>query len=174
MTAKPVTQRSAFDLLVLLRTKKISALELANEYIRQIERLNPQINALVDFDPDRVRAQARSIDASTKKLGALAGLPVTVKSSISTAGYRCEIGSVVNRSRHVCWRTRQRQRRFRTGARAFHRHLLAEADSRTHSRHGASAALRRPIFVSRRHRSHGPHHRRREAVVSPALGAGFG
>jgi len=97
MTAKPVTQRSAFDLLVLLRTKKISALELANEYIRQIERLNPQINALVDFDPDRVRAQARSIDASTKKLGALAGLPVTVKSSISTAGYRCEIGSVVNR-----------------------------------------------------------------------------
>jgi len=97
MTAKPVTQRSAFDLLVLLRTKKISALELANEYIRQIERLNPQINALVDFDPDRVRALARSIDASTKKLGALAGLPVTVKSSISTAGYRCEIGSVVNR-----------------------------------------------------------------------------
>src|SRR5215469_8146933 len=97
MTAKPVTQRSAFDLLVLLRTKKISALELANEYIRQIERLNPQINALVDFDPDRVRALARSIDASTKKLGALAGLPVTVKSSISTAGYRCEIGSMVNR-----------------------------------------------------------------------------
>src|SRR6516162_4821988 len=97
MTAKPVTQRSAFDLLVLLRTKKISALELANEHIRQIERLNPKINALVDFDPDRVRAQARSIDASTETPGVLAGLPVTVKSSISTAGHRCEIGSVVNR-----------------------------------------------------------------------------
>jgi amidase len=96
MTPKPVTQQSAFDLLVLLRTKKISALELANGYIRQIERLNPQINALVDFDSELVRTQASSVDTS-KKLGALAGLPVTVKSSISTAGYRCEIGSVANR-----------------------------------------------------------------------------
>ena len=97
MTPKPVTQQSAFELLVLLRTREISALELADEYIRQIERLNPQINALVDFDPERVRIQARVIDSSAGMLGPLAGLPVTVKSSISTAGYRCEIGSLVNR-----------------------------------------------------------------------------
>ena len=76
---------------------KISALELADEYIRQIERLNPQINALVDFDPERVREQARAIDGASGSLGPLAGLPVTVKSSISTAGYRCEIGSLVNK-----------------------------------------------------------------------------
>jgi amidase len=94
MTSRPVTQQSAFELLVLLRTKEISALELADEHIRQIERLNPEINALVDFDPDRVRAQAR---VSEKSTGPLAGLPVTVKSSISTAGHRCEIGSVANR-----------------------------------------------------------------------------
>ena len=94
---KPVTQQSAFELLVLLRTRKISALELADEYIRQIERLNPQINALVDFDPERVREQARASDNASSRLGPLAGLPVTVKSSISTAGYRCEIGSLVNK-----------------------------------------------------------------------------
>ena len=94
---KPVIQQSACELLVLLRTKKISSLDLANEYIRQIERLNPFLNALVDFDPDRVRQQAHAIDDSTGKQGPLAGLPVTVKSSISTAGYRCEIGSQVNR-----------------------------------------------------------------------------
>lgn len=94
---KPVTQQSACELLVRLRTKKISALELADEYIRQIERLNPQINALVDFDPERVRAQARVSDSSSGNLGPLGGLPVTVKSSISTAGYRCEIGSLGNR-----------------------------------------------------------------------------
>ena len=94
---KPVTQQSAFELLALLRTKQISALELAEEYIRQIERLNPQVNALVDFDPERVRAQALASDNSSDNLGPLAGLPVTVKSSISTAGYRCEIGSLVNR-----------------------------------------------------------------------------
>ena len=94
---KPVTQQSAFELLALLRTRKISALELAEEYIRQIERLNPQINALVDFDAERVREQAKASDHSASRKGLLAGLPVTVKSAIATAGYRCEIGSVVNR-----------------------------------------------------------------------------
>lgn len=94
---KPVTQQSACELLVLLRTKKISALELVDEYIRQIERLDPQINALVDFDSERVRQQARASDNSASAKGALAGLPVTVKSSISTVGHRCEIGSLVNK-----------------------------------------------------------------------------
>jgi Asp-tRNA(Asn)/Glu-tRNA(Gln) amidotransferase A subunit family amidase len=94
---KPVTQQSAFELLVLLRANEISALELAEEYIRQIERLNPQINALVDFDAQRVREQARASDNLQTPKGTLAGLPVTVKSSISTAGHRCEIGSLVNR-----------------------------------------------------------------------------
>ena len=83
---EPATQQSAFELLVLLRTNKISALELAEEYIRQIERLNPQLNALVDFNAERVRAQARASDNSANPKGPLAGLPVTVKSSISTAG----------------------------------------------------------------------------------------
>jgi len=93
----PVTQQSACELLELLRANKISALELADEYIRQIERLNPQINALVDFDAEQVRAQARAIDQSTSPKRPLAGLPVTVKASISTAGHLCEIGSLVNR-----------------------------------------------------------------------------
>ena len=51
----------------------------------------------MDFDPDRVRQQARALDSESGSLGPLAGLPVTVKSSISTAGHRCEIGSLVNK-----------------------------------------------------------------------------
>jgi amidase len=94
---KPVTQQSAVELLALLRANKISAFELADEYIRQIERLNPQLNALVDFDAERVREQARASDRLATPKGPLAGLPVTMKSSISTAGHRCEIGSLVNR-----------------------------------------------------------------------------
>ena len=76
----------------MLREAKLSPLELAEEYIAQVEQLNPQLNALVDFDPERVRSQARAVTD-----GALAGLPLTLKSSISTAGYRCEIGSRINR-----------------------------------------------------------------------------
>jgi Asp-tRNA(Asn)/Glu-tRNA(Gln) amidotransferase A subunit family amidase len=83
--------------LELLRSGQVSVLELADAHIRQIERLNPQLNAIVDFDAERVRTQARRLDAVRHAHGALHGLPVTVKSSISTAGYRCEIGSLLHK-----------------------------------------------------------------------------
>jgi len=82
--------------LELLRARKISVTELAAEHIRQIERLNPALNALVDCDPDRVRAQALQLDVAPEPRGRLHGLPVTIKSSIATAGYRCEIGSFLH------------------------------------------------------------------------------
>lgn len=82
--------------LELLRTGQISVAELAEAHIRQIEKLNPVLNALVDFDAERVRAQARTLDAAKGERGALHGLPVTVKSSIATAGLRCEIGSLLH------------------------------------------------------------------------------
>ena len=89
-----VTLLPATEQLALLRRRAISPLELAEEHIRQIERLNPRLNALVDFAPERVRAQARAVRVES---GELAGLPVTVKASISVAGYRCEIGSTLLR-----------------------------------------------------------------------------
>jgi amidase len=88
---------SATQQLELLRAGKVSALELAEAHVGQIERLNPVLNAIVDFDPDRVLSQARKLDDAKPKSGALRGLPVTIKSSISTAGYRCEIGSMIHR-----------------------------------------------------------------------------
>ncbi len=81
----------------MLRRGQISPLELAGEYIQQIERLNPQLHALVDFDADRVRAQARALENSSDSRGPLFGLPMTIKSSIATAGYRCETGSLLHR-----------------------------------------------------------------------------
>ena len=88
---------SAERQLQLLRSREISVLELAETHIRQIERLNPKLNVLVDFDAERVRAQARQMDAVNDGRGPLHGLPVTVKSSIATAGYRCEIGSLLHK-----------------------------------------------------------------------------
>ena len=72
-------------------------MELAEAHIQQIERLNPALNAFADFDAERVRAQARLLDAKQGAPGVLHGLPVTVKSSISTAGYLCEIGSLLHK-----------------------------------------------------------------------------
>src|ERR1700721_1163174 len=87
-----VTLLPAVAQLALLEQGKISPLELADEHIAQIERLNPVLNAIIDFDAERVRAQARQI-----RTGALAGLPLTIKSSIAVQGHRCEIGSILNR-----------------------------------------------------------------------------
>src|SRR5580704_16010657 len=87
----------AVELLSMLRRGQISPLELAGEYIQQIERLNPQLNALVDFDAERVREQARALENATGARGPLFGLPMTIKSSIATAGYRCETGSLLHR-----------------------------------------------------------------------------
>jgi Asp-tRNA(Asn)/Glu-tRNA(Gln) amidotransferase A subunit family amidase len=88
----PVTLLPATEQLALLRRRAITPLELAEEHIAQIERLNPSLNALIDFSAERLRAQATNV-----RPGLLAGLPVTVKSSIAVADYRCEIGSLLNK-----------------------------------------------------------------------------
>ena len=87
-----LTLLAATEQLSLLRRRAITPLELAEEHVRQIQRLNPKLKALVDFDADRVCSFAQQV-----RSGPLAGLPVTVKSSIATAGYRCENGSTLLR-----------------------------------------------------------------------------
>jgi len=88
---------SATQQLKFLRSGEISVAELVEAHIRQIERLNPALNALVDFDAEGVRSQARALDAVPEPRGVLHGLPVTVKSSIAAVGYRCEIGSLLHK-----------------------------------------------------------------------------
>jgi Asp-tRNA(Asn)/Glu-tRNA(Gln) amidotransferase A subunit family amidase len=88
---------SAVRQLELVHTGQISVAELAEAHIRQIERLNPDLNAFADFDAEQVRGQARRLDTKRGSRGGLHGLPVTIKSSIATAGYRCEIGSLLHK-----------------------------------------------------------------------------
>ena len=94
MTIEPATRQ-----LELLRAGEISVVELAEAHIRQIERLNPQLNVFADFDAERVRERARKHDAwrGTRSRRPLFGLPVTVKSSIATRGFKCEIGSLLHK-----------------------------------------------------------------------------
>lgn len=90
---------SALQQLQMLRSGAISIMELAEEHIQQIVRLNSTIGAFVDFDEQRVRAQAITLQQQAAigrtSIGPLHGLPVSIKSSIATAGYRCEIGSTL-------------------------------------------------------------------------------
>ena len=93
-----LTLLPAVEQLALLRKEKISPLELAEEHIREIKRLNPQLNAIVNFtdqDAERIRSQARALMAASRPRGPLHGLPMTIKSSIAIAGLPCEIGSLL-------------------------------------------------------------------------------
>jgi Asp-tRNA(Asn)/Glu-tRNA(Gln) amidotransferase A subunit family amidase len=83
--------------LEMVRAREMSVAELADAHIGQIERLNPRLNAFADFDAERVRTQAHAMDGVPEGFrGPLHGLPVTVKSSIAAAGYKCEIGSLLH------------------------------------------------------------------------------
>ncbi|MFT4113173.1 amidase [Silvibacterium sp.] len=87
-----VTFLSAREQLAMLRARRISPVELAEEHIRQIERWNTTLGAFIEFDADRVREQARR-----GARGPLAGLCLSSKATVPIAGYRCEIGSVLLR-----------------------------------------------------------------------------
>src|SRR6516164_7399568 len=79
-----------------LEAKKISARELAEEFLSRIERRNSDLNAYLTFSPERAYAQADRIDravASREPLPALAGVPIAIKDVISTRGLRTTCAS---------------------------------------------------------------------------------
>jgi Asp-tRNA(Asn)/Glu-tRNA(Gln) amidotransferase A subunit family amidase len=79
-----------------IRKKKISPVELVDAHFAQIEKLNPQLNAFVQLDPERARRAARDAEIAAMRdqtLGPLHGVPVSIKSSLEVAGMRCEAGT---------------------------------------------------------------------------------
>ena len=98
-----LTVKPAVELISMLRRGSISSVELAEEHLREIERLDPVLHAFADIDPQRVLEAARRADQlrvhsiQTVDDMPLLGLPISIKSSIATAGYRCETGTALHR-----------------------------------------------------------------------------
>ena len=91
-----LTFLSALAMAEQIREKKISPVELVDAHLAKIEKLNPQLNAFVHVDVERVRSEARVAEASVtngKTLGPLHGVPISIKSSLDVAGLRCEAGT---------------------------------------------------------------------------------
>src|SRR5947208_11740705 len=79
-----------------IRHRKISPVELVEAHLRKIKKLNPVLNAFVQVDAEGAFRQAREAEVAVRrgaKLGALHGVPVSIKSSIEVAGFRCEAGT---------------------------------------------------------------------------------
>ncbi|HEX2566285.1 MAG TPA: amidase, partial [Burkholderiales bacterium] len=84
----------ARKLAQLLRTRKLSATEVVRAFIAQIERVNPQVNAVVTFLPEAALKAAKAADRK-KPAGPLAGLPIAYKDMIPTKGIRTTFGSPI-------------------------------------------------------------------------------
>src|SRR5260370_661807 len=90
----------AKDIAALIRSKKVSAKEVASAALARLDAVNPKINAVVDHRPADVLAQAGAIDAAiaaNKELGPLAGVPVTVKVNIDQEGFATTNGLKLQR-----------------------------------------------------------------------------
>ncbi|HBH46275.1 MAG: aspartyl/glutamyl-tRNA amidotransferase subunit A [Candidatus Jacksonbacteria bacterium RIFOXYC2_FULL_44_29] len=72
-----------------LETKQISTVELARQYLAQIDKLDPRVRAYLKVTSDLALKQASMIDkkiASGEEVSVLAGIPAAVKDIIATAG----------------------------------------------------------------------------------------
>jgi amidase len=91
---------SAAEIATLVRSKKVSAKEAAFAALTRLDAVNPSINAVVDHQSEEVLAQAAAIDAAiarNENVGALAGVPVTVKANIDQEGFATTNGLKLQR-----------------------------------------------------------------------------
>src|SRR6266849_8229261 len=92
---------SARQMADLIRQKKLSAREVMQAHLQQIQRVNPKVNAIVTLVPqDQLLAQALAADEAIAKSnikGPLHGLPVGVKDLHPTKGIRTTYGSPLHK-----------------------------------------------------------------------------
>lgn len=92
---------TAGELVSRMRTGDLSAVEVMEAHLAQIESINPQVNAIITLLPhDEIRAKARAADerrARNEDLGPLHGLPVAHKDLALTKGIRTSFGSLAFR-----------------------------------------------------------------------------
>jgi len=87
---------STVEMARLIRAKKLSAREALAQHLKQIERVNPKVNAIVTLVPEMAAAAASKADemqARKETLGPLHGLPVAHKDLLETSGIRTTYGS---------------------------------------------------------------------------------
>jgi amidase len=89
---------SACELARCIRVRELSAVEVMQAHLDRIEQVNPAVNAIVTFLPERGLEGARAVDAALARgetLGPLAGLPVAHKDLLPTRGVRTTQGSLI-------------------------------------------------------------------------------
>jgi Asp-tRNA(Asn)/Glu-tRNA(Gln) amidotransferase A subunit family amidase len=91
---------SLIELAEKIKARAISPCEVIDQHLARMTELQPRLNAFVHIDEARAREQARAAEIammSGESLGALHGVPLTVKSCIDVAGWPCAAGSLLRK-----------------------------------------------------------------------------
>ncbi|PMP80388.1 MAG: amidase, partial [Roseiflexus castenholzii] len=89
---------TAVELTRLIRSRDVSCVEVMEAHLHQIERTNPQVNAMVTLLPEQALERARVADTALHRgdeVGPLHGLPVAHKDLVQTKGVRTTFGSPI-------------------------------------------------------------------------------
>src|SRR5829696_7983251 len=89
---------TATELVRLVRAKELSVREVMEAHLAQIERVNPEVNAVVTLTAEQAMDRAHAADnalARGGEVGLLCGLPVAHKDLFPTGGVRTTFGSLV-------------------------------------------------------------------------------
>lgn len=90
MTSETLWKLSAGEVAALVRSREVSATEVAQSALARLDAVNPMLNAVVEHRPDEVLARAREVDQAIARgddVGPLAGVPVAIKVNIDQAGF---------------------------------------------------------------------------------------
>ncbi len=96
MIHEDLAWRSALEIAALVRDKQLSPVELTTALLARIEALDPRVNAFCLVTADLARAAAREAEIAVMKrepLGALHGVPLSLKDVLYTRGVRTTGGS---------------------------------------------------------------------------------
>src|SRR5215212_4116740 len=88
----------AVELARRIRAKQLSAVEVLETHLAQIERVNPRVNAIITLVADQAIAQAHAADTALARgdaVGPLHGLPIAHKDLVDTKGIRTTSGSPI-------------------------------------------------------------------------------
>ncbi len=93
---------SATILAQRIRDRELSSEEVVQAHLQRIAAINPRLNAVVQLAGAQALEDARAADAALARgqpIGALHGVPFTVKDWIDTAGLPCTGGDLTFRTR---------------------------------------------------------------------------
>jgi aspartyl-tRNA(Asn)/glutamyl-tRNA(Gln) amidotransferase subunit A len=139
--------RSVREIQNLLKSKEVSAHEIAQAHFAYAESADKEIRAFNHFTKDLAFAQAKHIDElirSKQELPPLAGVPVSIKDNMCVSGYPTACGSKILESYVPTFQSTAVEKLFQAGAICIGKTNLDEFAMGSSTENSAFAPTRNP------------------------------